>query len=552
MQQALAAAVVVCLLAGVTVTARQGTVLSIKVTVLDADQRPRPVPRHALLISDNPVSAAPARVVTSTDGTAQIHLRPGNYTIESDEALIFQGKSYEWRQTLDVPAGRTTVLELTAANANVETAAPGAAGAASPSEADANASGLLIDWQNSVVAIWTPTRQGAGVVVDARGLIATNQHIVGGATAVEVQLSSSEKFLARVVAADADRNVAVLWLDPKPIAAARPAKLGYADATGKAPVANDDRIFAIEASVHDVKRLASGTVKQLDAHTITPNIIVGRDSSGTPLFNASGDVVAITSIGDDQSDRNDISVNAVRIDDARSVIETAVKALQSAAAATGVRLPVEPERPYPEEALRQAARGRVGSLSAYQVAAADFDVSIITPLLVYGAQHGVDRASERERAGAPRNPTELQSALAALEDFGNWSDYVSDYPPVVMIRVTPKLAEGFWTTVARGAAQTQGVALPAMKRPKGSFASMRLSCGPTEVTPIHPFKIERRVRDANVAYEGLYVFAPDAIGPQCPDVTLTLFSEKDPAKGDTRVVDPRIVEQIQKDFASYR
>ena len=541
-----AAAILLCLVADGGVVARQGTVLTIRVTVLDAEQRPKAVPRHALLISDNPATAAPSRVVTAPDGTAEIHLRPGNYTIESDEPLIFQGKSYEWRQTIDVPAGRTTRLELTAANAEVGTAASGA-GSATAADPEASASALLIDWQNSVVSIWSPTRLGAGFVVDARGLVATNQRLVGAATIVEVQLSSTEKFQARVVAADAEKNVAVLWVDPRAIATAPPVKLAYADESPKAPVADSDRIFAIQASVRDVKRLASGTVKKIETHTITPDITVDRDSSGAPLFNAAGEVVAITSVGDDLSDRNDLSVRAVRIDDARSVIAGAVKALQGAAPPAGGRLPVEPGRPYPEEALRQAARGRAGSLSPYEVPAADFDVRVITPLLVYGAQHGPDR----ERAASPRDPNQMQTALAALEDFGNWSDYVSDYPPVIMIRATPKLAEGFWTTVARGAAQTQGVALPAMKRPKGSFASLRLYCGATEVTPIHPFRIERRAGD-NVAYEGLYVFAPDAIGPQCADVRLTLFSEKDPAKGDTRVVDPRIVEQIRKDFASYQ
>jgi len=79
-----------------------------------------------------------------------------------------------------------------------------------------------------------------------------------------------------------------------------------------------------------------------------------------------------------------------------------------------------------------------------------------------------------------------------------------------------------------------------------------LTYGASEVTPIHPFRIERRINDTTVAYEGLYVFAPDAIGPQCETVKLTLFSEKDPEKGDTRIVDPRIVEQIRLDFTSYR
>src|SRR5207253_996133 len=105
-------------------------------------------------------------------------------------------------------------------------------------------------------------------------------------------------------------------------------------------------------------------------------------------------------------------------------------------------------------------------------------VAFITPVQVVAAQ---------ERTFANR-----------LMDFANWSEYVADTPPVLLIRVTPKLVENFWTTVARGAAYTQGAALPAFKHAKSSFSRMRLFCGDAEVTPIHPFTIEQRVseRDA--------------------------------------------------------
>ena len=41
---------------------------------------------------------------------------------------------------------------------------------------------------------------------------------------------------------------------------------------------------------------------------------------------------------------------------------------------------------------------------------------------------------------------------------------------------------------------------------------------------------------------------PVALGPECESVSLTLYSEKEPDKGDTRVVDPRLLEQIRRDF----
>ncbi len=105
---------------------------------------------------------------------------------------------------------------------------------------------------------------------------------------------------------------------------------------------------------------------------------------------------------------------------------------------------------------------------------------------------------------------------------------------MLLVRVTPKQVESFWTTVARGAAQTQGVALPPIKHFKSSFSRMRAFCGDAEITPIHPFTIEQRLSETDAINEGLYAFDPGALGPQCATVKLVLYSEKEPEKGDTR------------------
>jgi hypothetical protein len=137
-------------------------------------------------------------------------------------------------------------------------------------------------------------------------------------------------------------------------------------------------------------------------------------------------------------------------------------------------------------------------------------------------------------------------------DFANWSDYVDDFPPVLLVRVTPRLVEGFWTTVARGAARTQGMAIPPIKRIKSGFLRMRALCGDTEVTPIHPFRLEQRVTDGDAIYEGLYVFDPGALSPQCSTVKVVVYSEKEPEKAETVIVDPAVVEKIWQDFEPYR
>jgi hypothetical protein len=116
-------------LAWPVVAAGQGSgVLRISVMLTDGAQTPVPVPRHALLISDNPSTSTPRRVLTGADGTVNVTLPPGNYTVESDRPVAHLGKAYQWTQMVDVVAGRVTTLALTAENTEIvpltEAAAP--------------------------------------------------------------------------------------------------------------------------------------------------------------------------------------------------------------------------------------------------------------------------------------------------------------------------------------------------------------------------------------------------------------------------------------------
>jgi hypothetical protein len=139
-----------------------------------------------------------------------------------------------------------------------------------------------------------------------------------------------------------------------------------------------------------------------------------------------------------------------------------------------------------------------------------------------------------------------------LMEFSNWSEYVEDTPPVLLVRVIPKMVESFWTKFGRAAASTQGMVLPAFKHIKSGFLRMRAFCDDAEVTPIHPFKLDLRVTETEAIYEGLYVFDPGAFTPSCTSVKLVLTSEKEPERADTKIVDAKIVQQIWQDFAPWR
>jgi S1-C subfamily serine protease len=495
--------------------------LHISITLPDGTGKITPVPRHALLISEEPPSAPPRRIVTTLAGTADVSLRPGRYAVESDQPVTFEGKTYEWSQRIDVVAGRDATLELTVGNASIEIAT---AAATSATRSDTDLSLLTSQWQDTVVGLWTPTQHASGFVVDARGLIVTSQRVVGTATSVEAQFTPDIKVKATVLASDPTRDVAILWVNPSVVASLRPLPLGCSQT--RPSVANGQELYTLGAQMTGQKRLTVGGVTGVGPRLLLSDLTVVRASAGGPVFTAGG-LIGFTTLDDrDPDDRANARV--VRIDQACEVLASAEKKMTEAMPPDATHLPLDPQRPIAPGALIAAVKNRAGSLSPYPMSTTDFDIAFITPVHVYGTKDQVRRP---------------------VMDFGNWSEYMADYPRVLLVRVTPKSVEGLWAKVARGAAMTQGMALPPIKRAKSGFSRMRVFCGDTEVTPIHPFMVEQRISETEAISEGLYVFDPAVLGPQCGAVKLTVYSEDDPDKGDTRVVDPKVLQQITRDFA---
>ena len=525
-------------------------VLRVRLVLADADGAPTPAPRYALLVSDNPATAEPRRIITALDGTVEVKLRPGNYTVESDKPLAFRGRRYQWMQMVDIAAGRDTVLELTSANAEVTDVGPSDAAPGAPPESDTGF--LLQQWRNSVVGIWTPATHASGFLVDARGLVVTNQRGIGAATSAEVQLTRERKVAARVLAADAGRDVAILWLDPTAIASVRPVPLECTPA-GKPPEEGAE-LVTIGEPLRGEKDMTSGVVRGVKPKEIVTDLVLPSGSAGGPVFSAGGAVVGLTSFvidPEDASQRGRRDWTVVRVDDVCATLATAEQAMKTGQPPGGTLLPVEPMRPFPVAALENTLERRFGSLDPYTMSSADFDIALLTPFVVYhelNASTAIPRTTSKET----RSPNAELSFMRRRMDFGAWSEYVSEVWPALLIRVTPRFAEGFWTKLGRVAAQTQGVALPPIKRYKSGFVRLRALCGAVEVTPIHPFELESQVSERATIEEGLYVFDPGALGPHCGTVTLVLYSEAGPEQGDKRVVDPKILEQIWQDFEPYR
>src|SRR5580765_2937034 len=144
---------------------------------------------------------------------------------------------------------------------------------------------------------------GSGVVMDARGNIVTNRHVVSGATRVKVTFSDGREFSAKTLGTDAETDVAVIRLD-KPPADLVAARLGDSDklevgewvlAVGS-PLGLDQTVTAgIVSGKGRVGRhvqMSGGRVRQY----IQTDAKINPGNSGGPLVNLNSEVVGINTL----------------------------------------------------------------------------------------------------------------------------------------------------------------------------------------------------------------------------------------------------------------
>jgi serine protease Do len=144
---------------------------------------------------------------------------------------------------------------------------------------------------------------GSGVIVDASGMVLSNEHVVRNADEIKVTLSDGRKLNAKVLGSTPIYDLAVLQVEGKDLPVA---KLGDSDQllVGEWAIAigspfgyllddNQPTVTAgvVSATHRDVKASATGTGVYKDM--IQTDAAINPGNSGGPLVNADGDVIGI-------------------------------------------------------------------------------------------------------------------------------------------------------------------------------------------------------------------------------------------------------------------
>jgi len=529
----------------------QTSKIKVRAILVDKDLNQKPVPKLSVkLVRTDMDGTEPVTAKTGFDGIAELQLSPGKYHLLTPEQTEFQAKKYSWEIEIAV-SGPEFAVELSNDNATVDDVTP-----PKPKRAVDDLTQSFRRYQNSVMTVWSEFGHGTGFIVDPSGLILTNQHVVGPSDYLAVQFDAKCKVAAKLLAFDAEKDIAVLWanLSPFPEAIAAPlARVNSADPE----VVEGERVFTIGSPLSLQKILTTGIVSKVEERALFSDININHGNSGGPLFNSLGVVVGLTTFKEQATSVSGI----VRIGEAQLLLDRAKTKMRDTQPPEPTLLPVEPTGSYPIDALKASLQEEKFDERPYVFGQGNYDVAIITPVLKYHlTEGGAVRAQKEKEKRTKKRGEAIQGTFRPLDELRNWAEYVNEYRPVILIEANPRLRETFMSALGRGMAASGGVyGGPAKMRFKTDFYRMRLVCGDKEVQPILPGKVadvldvhNPFVNVTDATYDGIYSYPYDAISPNCGAVTLELYSEKAPNMPVSKTLDPRTVSRIAIDFEPFR
>src|SRR5260370_5462686 len=345
--------------------------------------------------------------------------------------MDFQGHHFVWEFERGI-SGHSYTAELSNDNAKVTESAPGA-----PVRKIDELTTLFQKYQNSVFTVWSEIGSGTGFLIDPNGLILTNQHVIGPSELISVQSDGKRNVAARLLTFDPEKDVAGLWANMNAFPEATVAPIAQAEG-GHDIAVEGERAFTIRSRLSQKKILTSGIVSKVEERAIISDININPGNSGGPLFNSLGQVVGITTFGEQERSGPGIS-GIVRIEQSSKSVEQARKKMKDVSMPDARLLPVEPTDSYPLDTLKETIQAEKFDRKPYVFSMGSFDVALGTPVLRYRLEQAVNLAAAKEKGKRNRkHPEAVQNTFEPLQDLKGWAEDAGEYKPILLIQAEPQ------------------------------------------------------------------------------------------------------------------
>ena len=194
---------------------------------------------------------------------------------------------------------------------------------------------------------------GSGFLIDARGHVVTNDHVVEGGSEFTVRFGEGGDALpARLVGKDASTDLAVLEVDAKKV----PAETKPLELASSAQLRPGDVAIAIGSPFGLSGTVTTGIISALDRNIRAPNgfdisgvlqtdAAINPGNSGGPLLDADGRVIGVNSQIASSAARQSSGVGfAVPVDTVKKIVPQLIQGGDIERAYLGVSSTTDPER----------------------------------------------------------------------------------------------------------------------------------------------------------------------------------------------------------------
>jgi putative serine protease PepD len=213
------------------------------------------------------------------------------------------------------------------------------------------------------------TAQGSGFVVDEKGHIVTNQHVVAGASSISVSFWNGAELAAKVVGTDPSTDLAVLSVNASP-ALLEP--LRFADSSA---VNVGDPVLALGSPFGLEGTVTSGIVSALHREMTAPNTFtitdtiqtdaaINHGNSGGPLLDRRGRVIGVSAQIESESGGSDGVGFAIPSNTVRSIVTQLIATGEVEHAYLGIRMSPVPAGVAITDVLDATPAAKVGLQAA--------------------------------------------------------------------------------------------------------------------------------------------------------------------------------------------
>lgn len=410
----------------------------------------------------------------------------------------------------------------------------------------------------SIVKVHSDFGSGSGFLVDNRGMIATNHHVVRNARYLAVEFSDGRKVVADLVFLDPRNDLALLKVNNTTVSQLAPVPILPArlDSTVKAGIP----VVAFGSPLSQTFLMTQGIVSKVEPSVLLGDFLIQHGNSGGPLVNLDGHVIGINTFAEEGI------AGAVRVNVLREALSKPEVASYSGEEPPATELPAVERSRFPTDVLKERILRDPLDISSYKLDGGRFTITAITPILLGKLQVQADLQQAANRYSRRGKKIKDATFDPVDEPFYDWYRNATQFlDSVVTFEVKPDFGQ---TSGSAWASALSAFADGMARRPttpthqtmefKAEFQELRLFRDGVPVQPITPGRqiTEQSVSNGMMtfvdeAYSGWYVYSPSVFmtGNQ---FRLDVYDAREPGRIHKSIVlteSSKVLQQIRKDFA---